>query len=710
MPPPPTVDKRRLWAVTWGALGVTCRNFTKGGRLVKLVAVLSFVKYDDLRMTQKIIWHLPFGMIGGTETLYATILKYIGSYENYITCHESILTWCQEKFEGRAKVRTFTDYNSLATVIDKIKPNLIIGTHGKTLYKALECTKSEYPIIEVVHGSHVWSEHNVNMPKNWTQHVVCVSKSAERTYLANTKENIPTSVIINGVDTEIFQRVQGIRVEAKTIGYIGRFMETDKHITKILDAVKDIHGARVHLVGGNETEIIRLKHHARFLKMNDRVNLAGHTDRPENHYEHLDLFTVRSEAEGYCNSAAEAMACGVPMVCFNFGGIIEHAPAGAIAVANNQSEYVKKLKEVYNDYDLRSKMVETAYEFITHEGNALVMVEKYRELISKVLSIEKSILPRNFAVKSVIKRPVVGVCNLSWQGIATATKSVCDVVMGPKKMVGETVKEILSQEPRAVLLSGWCPGFKDIAKMLQGKVSVYAYYHGGPSHYSFQRGLFGKEESAAFQEIIDLVKLGVIKKIAVSSPGFAEVLKSCGIPAEFCGNLLETHRERIGNPLGGIHIGNWNRHHDHKHTTIGLAATQLIKDAEVHCLRGAPRVPGLTVKVNEYPEMVQHQLEEKYSQMTVNLQMSFIETFNISVMEMWSCGRPVVLGPGNFEMVKDSDLLDHVMCWDHTNPVALAKTIKHCIAVADHIIPLQFARLKRLNTESGERWARFFES
>ena len=69
---------------------------------------------------QRVIWHLPYAVIGGVETLYATILKYVdrGQYEHIVTCPNTISAWVSKKYRNLAKVRTFELPEDLAITLD----------------------------------------------------------------------------------------------------------------------------------------------------------------------------------------------------------------------------------------------------------------------------------------------------------------------------------------------------------------------------------------------------------------------------------------------------------------------------------------------------------------------------------------------------------------------------------------------------------------
>ena len=278
------------------------------------------------------------------------------------------------------------------------------------------------------------------------------------------------------------------------------------------------------------------------------------------------------------------------------------------------------------------------------------------------------------------------------------------------------MKNIIRHKPKHILFSGGCPGFRDTAKKIRSKYPQYpisAFYHGGASHFSFAGGIYGQGERDALLEMINAQKVGIYDKIAVASTGLAEVGKKVGIKMEFTGNVfnLNTNVRKKNTTPGQMNIGNFNRHLDHKHTSIGLAAAMLVPNANIHMLSCSYKLPFIDYsKVTFYREMSQDMLYDLYQKMDVCLQMSFIETFNISVLEMWSLGVPVVLGPGNYIFYRDNVDLRHLAYVpDHTNPVEVAKRIRLCAENREEVVRLQDKELEKLNTGSISRWKEFFK-
>ena len=90
--------------------------------------------------------------------------------------------------------------------------------------------------------------------------------------------------------------------------------------------------ARLLLIGdGPERQ--RLESQCRSGRMCDAVQFIGKMTQPEEVVASCDLFVLTSETESFGLAALEAMACGVPVVCTNGGGLpelVEHNVSGML--------------------------------------------------------------------------------------------------------------------------------------------------------------------------------------------------------------------------------------------------------------------------------------------------------------------------------------------------------------------------------------------
>src|SRR5205823_9636114 len=87
----------------------------------------------------------------------------------------------------------------------------------------------------------------------------------------------------------------------------------------------------VHLlIVGDGPEAGMLKHRAAGLDLSDRVTFAGqvaHGDMPM-FYRSADVFALSSEFDNSPNAVLEAMACGLPVVATDVGGVRAYVETG----------------------------------------------------------------------------------------------------------------------------------------------------------------------------------------------------------------------------------------------------------------------------------------------------------------------------------------------------------------------------------------------
>lgn len=140
----------------------------------------------------------------------------------------------------------------------------------------------------------------------------------------------PRQVIVNGIDTQIFQFNPFARQELRRqlriqnellIGHIGRFDKVKNHLF-LLDIFKQIHTifpqSKLLLVGSGKQEIC-LKQHIKALQLDKHIILLTDVDRISPYYQAMDAFVFPSFREGLGIVAIEAQCTGLP--CFISDGV-----------------------------------------------------------------------------------------------------------------------------------------------------------------------------------------------------------------------------------------------------------------------------------------------------------------------------------------------------------------------------------------------------
>lgn len=167
--------------------------------------------------------------------------------------------------------------------------------------------------------------------------LVANSDSGRAHHVACGFANQQFIAIHNGIDTERYRRVDGGRAlaragwkvsdEALVIGASARLDPMKDHATALRALTKlASRFPRAILVccgGGSETYLRSMRTLADELGISDRVIWVGEEPRMEIAYGGFDVLCSSSFGEGFSNSIAEAMACGVPCVVTDVGDSAE---------------------------------------------------------------------------------------------------------------------------------------------------------------------------------------------------------------------------------------------------------------------------------------------------------------------------------------------------------------------------------------------------
>ena len=187
------------------------------------------------------------------------------------------------------------------------------------------------PVLATIHAMHA-SMWDLEVHRLARTHLCVVSEAARAHALAIGVAPARLTVIRNGVDSERFvPRADGARSDAAVVGYVGR-LSPEKHPELFLRTAARVHArlpqARFVVIGDGPLRGA-LEALAARLCIGDVVTFEGECDDMPARYQGLDIVLSTSWHEGTPLAVLEAMACGLPVVATDVGGVPELIVSGA---------------------------------------------------------------------------------------------------------------------------------------------------------------------------------------------------------------------------------------------------------------------------------------------------------------------------------------------------------------------------------------------
>lgn len=233
--------------------------------------------------------------------------------------------------------------------------------------------------------------------------VTAVSKSLiSQTYdLINPDKTIET--VYNFIDDRVYNRSDsshlkdeyGIHPEEKVIIHVSNF----RPVKRVQDVVRTFEKitkgipAKLLLVGDGPEMTVVCKL-VKKLNIGDKVLFLGKQDSVEELYSISDLMLLLSEKESFGLVALEAMACGVPCIGTNVGGIpevIDHGQSGYICELGDIEDMSDKAIDLLQNSEKHQEFSEASVKLVREKFQATTIVKQYEDLYKSLLqSGEKS--------------------------------------------------------------------------------------------------------------------------------------------------------------------------------------------------------------------------------------------------------------------------------------------------------------------------------
>ncbi|CCH55086.1 glycosyl transferase group 1 [Fibrisoma limi BUZ 3] len=259
--------------------------------------------------------------------------------------------------------------------------------HASAAYMAKMILRSQgrhVPVVTTLHGTDITLvgkdasyEPVVTFSINQSDGVTAVSEDLRQDTYAHFNVHREIEVIPNFIDLSRFKRQQKEHFKKaicpngeKLIVHTSNF----RRVKRIDDAVMTFYHIQEHmpaklLLVGDGPERARIERLVRELGIYDQVRFLGKLDAVEEVLSVADLFLMPSENESFGLAALEAMACEVPVISSNAGGLPElnvQGVTGFLSPVGDVDDMVKNSLYILDEANLP-----------TFKRNALARAEEF---------------------------------------------------------------------------------------------------------------------------------------------------------------------------------------------------------------------------------------------------------------------------------------------------------------------------------------------
>lgn len=259
--------------------------------------------------------------------------------------------------------------------------------HASAAFMAKQILKSEgieIPVITTLHGTDITLVGKdisyapvVTFSINQSDGVTAVSENLRNDTYDHFAVKRHIEVIPNFIDLGRFKRLKkdhfrkaiapnGEKVVVHTSNF--RKVKRMQDVLRVFAGIREVMPSKLLLIGDGP-ERVKMENLSRELKIAEDVRFLGKLDLIEEVLSVSDLFLLPSEKESFGLAALEAMACEVPVVSSNTGGIPElniNGVSGYVSEVGNVEEMIVNSIKILDNQNLpifRKNALENAKKF-----------------------------------------------------------------------------------------------------------------------------------------------------------------------------------------------------------------------------------------------------------------------------------------------------------------------------------------------------------
>ncbi len=227
--------------------------------------------------------------------------------------------------------------------------------------------------------------------------IIAVSNFVRRALLEETFALEDKVVVVNnGMDTNDFFAENKKITRGKKLLYVGQIIKS-KGIEDIMEMMSSPEFSSVQIDIAGAGEMLgecksRVSHDEKLSKLIKFVGKVPHGELIRKYFlnkEYGMLVFPTKRLEGFPMVLAESMFSGLPIVAYGMGGVedaVKDGLNGYLVPADDLEAFKKKVLTIINDDDLRSELGRSALRFAYDNLTLDNMIDKYENVIRKVLS------------------------------------------------------------------------------------------------------------------------------------------------------------------------------------------------------------------------------------------------------------------------------------------------------------------------------------
>ena len=260
------------------------------------------------------------------------------------------------------------------------------------------------PVVTTLHGTDITLIGQdpsfapvVTWSINESDGVTAVSDYLRQETYDHFAVNNGIEVIPNFIDTDRFRRQNKEHFKQalcpngeKVIVHVSNFrpVKNTKQVVEIFHRVQNGHSDVKLLLVGDGPERVPTERKARELGVYDDIRFLGKQDPIEEILSIADIFLMPSQTETFGLAALEAMACRVPTVVSDVGGLpelVNDEETGYLCAVNDVDAFTERTRALLEDEDLHDRMAEAARSRAVDTFDIDHVVPKYERYYEEVV-------------------------------------------------------------------------------------------------------------------------------------------------------------------------------------------------------------------------------------------------------------------------------------------------------------------------------------